>query len=335
MLAGGRVRARVKARLALLFVIALACHRAAPTPVVRSGNPILQGWYADPEAHVFEGRYWIFPTYSARYAQQTFLDAFSSRDLVTWEKHPRILDTVDVKWARRAVWAPSIVQKDGWYYLFFGANDIQNDQQLGGIGVARARAPAGPFKDYLGKPLIDRFHNGAQPIDQMVFRDPKDGAYYIVYGGWRHCNIAKLNADFTGFVPFADGSTFKEITPTGYVEGAFMLPKDGKYYFMWSEGGWTGPNYAVAYAVGSSPFGPFDRVGKILQQDSTVATGAGHHSVIRSPSNKWYIVYHRRPLGNTDRDHRVVSIDELRFDDKGMILPVKITKEGVAADRIR
>ena len=26
--------------------------------------------------------------------------------------------------------------------------------------------------------------------------------------------------------------------------------KDGKYYFMWSEGGWTGPNYAVAYAIG-------------------------------------------------------------------------------------
>ena len=57
--------------------------------------------------------------------------------------------------------------------------------------------------------------------------------------------------------------------------------------------------------------------------------------MIRSPSNKWYIVYHRRPLGETDRDHRVVSIDELRFDEKGLILPVKITREGVPADRIR
>ena len=60
-----------------------------------------------------------------------------------------------------------------------------------------------------------------------------------------------------------------------------MLLKDGKYYFMWSEGGWTGPNYAVAYAIGSSPFGPFERVGKILQQDPAVATGAGHHSVLQ------------------------------------------------------
>jgi beta-xylosidase len=301
----------------------------------RSGNPILQGWYADPEAHVFAGAYWIYPTYSAPYDQQTFMDAFSSKDLITWEKHPRILEMKNVAWARRALWAPSIVEKDGWYYIFFGANDIQSDQESGGIGVARSKSPAGPFVDYLGKPLIDKFHNGAQPIDQNVFRD-KDGSYYIVYGGWRHCNIARLKDDFTGLVPFPDGSTFKEITPNGYVEGAYMLLKDGKYYFMWSEGGWTGPNYAVAYAVGSSPFGPFERVGKILQQDSTVATGAGHHSVLHAPaSDKWYIVYHRRPLGETDRNHRVVSIDELVFDDRGLIRPVKITKDGVLADPIK
>ena len=318
-----------------------ACATVTPEPAAptasaaspaRSGNPILPGWYADPEAHVFEGRYWIHPTYSAPYDEQTFLDAFSSTDLVTWTKHPRILDTTSVKWARRAMWAPSIVQKDGWYYLFFGANDIQSDQELGGIGVARARTPDGPFTDHLGKPLVDRFHNGAQPIDQYVFRDV-DGAHYLIYGGWRHCNIARLNDDFTGFVPFPDGSTFKEITPAGYVEGAFMFVKDGRYYFMWSEGGWTGPNYAVAYAVGDSPFGPFERAGTILRQDSTVATGAGHHSVLHAPgSQKWYIVYHRRPLGRTDRNHRVVSIDELRFDARGMIEPVVLTHTGVPAD---
>src|SRR6476646_2026544 len=316
------------------FILAFLLCTPAFAQVSRTGNPILPGWYADPEAHIFKNQYWIYPTYSASYDEQIFLDAFSSKDLVGWQRHPHVLDISDVRWAKRAIWAPSIVEKDGWYYLFFGANDIQNDQQTGGIGVARARTPAGPFTDYLGKPLIDRFHNGAQPIDQMVFKD-RDGAYYIVYGGWRHCNIAKLNPDFTGFVPFPDGSTFKEITPTGYVEGAFMLVKGGKYYFMWSEGGWTGPNYAVAYAVGTSPFGPFARVGKILQQDSSVATGAGHHSVLQSPASRnWYIVYHRRPLGETDRNHRAVSIDVLRFDERGFIQPVKITKEGVAADPI-
>jgi beta-xylosidase len=322
-------------RAIALFIAVTASAVAVSSQATRAGNPVIEGWYADPEARVFNGRYWIFPTYSAPYDEQLFLDAFSSTDLVTWTRHPRVLDAANVSWARRAIWAPSIVEKDGWYYLFFGANDIQNDQQVGGIGVARARQPEGPFTDYLGRPLIDRFHNGAQPIDQFVFRD-RDGVYYIVYGGWRHCNIAKLNDDFTGFVPFPDGTMFREITPRGYVEGAFMLERDGRYYFMWSEGGWTGPNYAVAYAIGTSPFGPFERVDTILRQDPAVATGAGHHSVLQAPrSGRWYIVYHRRPLGRTDRNHRVVCIDELRFDERGFILPVVITHEGVARDPVR
>ena len=160
--------------LSLLLTSALA-------QTVRSGNPILPGWYADPEARIFQNQYWIFPTYSAPYDQQVFMDAFSSKDLVTWTKHPHVLDVRNVRWAKRALWAPSVVEKGDWYYLFFGANDIQNDQQVGGIGVARSSRPEGPFKDYLGKPLIDKFHNGAQPIDPFVFED-RDGAHYIIYG---------------------------------------------------------------------------------------------------------------------------------------------------------
>ncbi|TDB61789.1 glycoside hydrolase family 43 protein [Arundinibacter roseus] len=300
-----------------------------------SGNPVFPGWYADPEGIIFKDQYWIYPTFSAPYNQQVFLDAFSSPDLVNWTKHERILDTASVKWAKRAMWAPAIIQKGEQYFLFFGANDIQSDAELGGIGVAVADNPAGPFRDYLGKPLIDKFHNGAQPIDQFVFRD-KDGQYYLFYGGWRHCNVARLNDDFTGFVPFEDGQTFKEITPEGYVEGPFMFIRNGKYYFMWSEGGWTGPNYSVAYAVADSPFGPFKRIGKILQQDPAIATGAGHHSVIQIPNqDEWYIVYHRRPLGETDGNHRVTCIDELFFDADGLIKPVKITHEGVKARALK
>src|SRR6478672_13779431 len=105
----------------------------------------------------------------------------------------------------------------------------------------------------------------------------------MIYGGWGRCNITKLNTDFTSLVPFEDGNTFKEITPKGYVEGPYMFIRNNKYYFMWSEGGWTGPDYCVAYAMADSPFGPFQRIGKILQQDSTIANGAGHHSVIKIP----------------------------------------------------
>lgn len=314
-----------------VLVVAACAHKTAPQKGDRqtSGNPLFQGWYADPEAVVFNKEYWIYPTYSAKYSEQVFFDAFSSTDLLQWTKHSRILDTVDVKWARRAVWAPAIVKKGGRYFLFFGANDIQNNNEQGGIGVAVADKPEGSFKDYLGKPLIDKFYNGAQPIDQFVFRD-KDGQYYIIYGGWRHCNIAKLKSDFTGLEPYADGTTFKEITPKGYVEGPFMFMRNGKYYFMWSEGGWTGPDYAVAYAVADTPFGPFERVGRILQQDAAIATGAGHHSVIQAAKDQWYIVYHRRPLGDREGNHRVTCIDKMFFDEAGHIKPVKMTMEGVS-----
>jgi beta-xylosidase len=263
------------------------------------------------------------------YEKQVFFDAFSSADLVHWTAHSHILDTAAVKWARRAMWAPAIVEKDNKYYFFFAANDIQSNNEKGGIGIAVADKPEGPFKDYLGKPLISQFYNGAQPIDQFVFHD-KDGQYYIIYGGWRHCNIARLKNDFTAIVPFDDGTMFKEITPQHYVEGPFMFIRNNKYYFMWSEGGWGGPDYSVAYAVADSPFGPFERVGKILQQDSTVATGAGHHSIIHNVAKDlWYIVYHRRPLEETAANNRATCIEPLFFDEKGLILPVKLSFEGV------
>lgn len=298
-------------------------------------NPVFEGWYADPEGTIFGDEYWVFPTYSAPYNEQIFMDCFSSKDLVTWKKHEKIIDTTAVKWANRAMWAPAIIQKDGKYFLFFAANDIQNDDEKGGIGIGVADKPEGPYKDYLGKPLLDKFHNGAQPIDQFVFHD-KDGQYYMIYGGWRHCNIVKMKEDFTGFMPFDDGTIFKEITPEGYVEGPFMFIRDGKYYFMWSEGGWTGPDYSVAYAIADSPFGPFKRIGKILKQDPDVATGAGHHSVIQIPgADEYYIVYHRRPLGETDGNHRETCIDRMYFDDNGLIKPVKITFEGVQSRTLK
>ncbi len=319
-----------------------------------SGNPVIEGWYADPEGIIYGDQFWIFPTLSdfygeappppvlstlqkglqkntinSHYLVQTYFDAFSSKDLVTWTKHSRVLDIQSISWAAYSLWAPSVLQANGKYYLFFGANDIQNDGQVGGIGVAISDRPEGPYTDALGKPLINSFHNGAQPIDQFVFRDD-DGQIYMYYGGWRHCNVVRLSPDLLGLESFPDGETFKEVTPDRYVEGPFVFKRKGKYYFMWSEGGWTGPNYSVAYAVSDSPTGPFDRIGKILRQNPEVATGAGHHSVIRLPgTDDYFIVYHRRPLHTTDRNHREVCIDRMSFNEDGTIRPVEITFRGV------
>lgn len=325
---------KLKVLLCALLLLCTSSY-AQKSAVKKSGNPLFPGWYADPEGVIFNNQVWIYPTYSAPYNKQVFFDAFSSPDLINWTKHSHITDTSKIKWADRAMWAPAIIEKDGKYYFFFAANDIQSDNEAGGIGIAVSDKPEGPFTDYLGKPLVDKFYNGAQPIDQFVFKDT-NGQYYLIYGGWRHCNIARLKNDFTGFIPFEDGTVFKEITPKGYVEGPIMFIREGKYYFMWSEGGWTGPDYSVAYAISDSPFGPFKRIDKILQQDPAIATGAGHHSVIKIPAtDNWYIIYHRRPLTETDGNSRETCIDKMDFDANGLIKPVVITKEGVEKTLIK
>jgi hypothetical protein len=57
--------------------------------------------------------------------------------------------------------------------------------------------------------------------------------------------------------------------------------------------------------------------------------------VVQVPGkDKWYIVYHRRPSGETDRNRRVTCIDEMSFDKDGNILPVKITFEGVSGSKL-
>lgn len=345
------------ATLAATALTNVGCSSSRQTSKATSQNPVVEGWYADPEGVVFGDKYWIYPTlsllygddieryrkdsdrvieaYSQDYRIQTHFDAFSSPDLVNWTKHREVLSIDNVKWAKWALWAPSIVHANDKYYLFFGANDIQNNDQIGGIGVAISDKPEGPFKDALGKPLIGSIINGAQPIDQFVYHDEASGEYYMFYGGWRHCNVVRLSSDLLSIVPFPDGDTFKEVTPEGYVEGPFMLKRNGKYYFMWSEGSWTEDDYCVAYAIADSPLGPFKRIGKILEQDPQIATGAGHHSVIKNPnSDEYYIVYHRHPLESNGGSERVVCIDRLEFAPDGTIRPVKMTFSGVKASPI-
>ncbi len=330
--------------ICLYFVIKL--YKSIEAEPNYSGNPVFDGWYADPEVALFGSTYWIFPTYSAAFSEQVFLDAFSSEDLVHWKKHEKIIDTTAVQWAEKAIWAPCVVEKDGTFYLFFSANDLQTPESkwwdplvhevgmAGGIGIGIADKPGGPYKDYLGKPLIGEVVNGAQPIDQFIYEEA--GQYYIIYGGWGHCNIGILADGFSGLKPFENGEILKEITPPGYVEGPVMFKRSGIYYLMWSEGDWSNETYCVAYGISDELTGPYKKKGIVVQQDTSVATGAGHHSVLNIPgSDDWYIVYHRRPIPNEGRDHRVTCIERMYFNEAGEIKPVKITFEGVEARLIQ
>ena len=89
----------------ILFLSMNSCVQSQRT----SGNPIFPGWYSDPEAVIWEGEYWVFPTASLPFEEQTYMDAFSSKDLVNWTKHEHIVDTTEVKWIWQAMWSPAVI----------------------------------------------------------------------------------------------------------------------------------------------------------------------------------------------------------------------------------
>lgn len=274
-------------------------------------NPIVPGYYADPEARFYEGRYWIYVTRSyTDYKDQMNIDAFSSTDLIHWEKHEGIIDMSEFPHIWRAVWAPTIVEHNGRYYLCFASNDIQADGESGGLEIAVSERPEGPFSAYLSAPLISRFINKAQPIDAHFFKDD-DGTIYLYYGGWSHCNVARMNDSMTGFIPFDDGENFHEITPPGYVEGPCMLKANGRYFFMWSCGNWTDGSYHVSYCCSDSPTKGFDH-GTVILSAQDIADGPGHHSYLYIPErDRFMIVYHRRIVGDRVAGHRVLCIDNM------------------------
>ncbi len=311
-------------------------------------NPIVKGWYADPEVKLYEGKYWVYLTQSdpdnikplttfqlyleklkgakiPDYKSQLNIDVFSSVDCVTWEKHENIIDMKGFPWVNRAVWAPTIIEKDSVYYLIFASNDIHFSKQKGGLEIAYSTSPKGPFKAFINRPLVNKFINKAQPIDAHLFKDD-DNSIYLYYGGWKHCNLLKMNDAMDGFLPLSSGEQCKEITPPKYVEAPCMIKKDNTYYFMWSTGNWKKGTYKVLYSKSKNIDGPFTNPSCILKGDNHLGTGTGHHSVIKKHnSNEYLIFYHRRIIGDSVPGHRVLCVDNLIFDSKGNILPVKMT----------
>lgn len=284
-------------------------------------TPVLPGLYADPNIAVFGDTYWIYPTTDGFAGWSgTRFHAFSSKDLVNWTDHGVILDLgPDVSWADSYAWAPTISEKDGKYYFYFCAEQS--------IGVAVADSPAGPFKDALGKPLVAKGSFSGQMIDPQVFTDD-DGSHYLYWGNGSAYAV-KLNPDMVSF----NSSAVQNITPANYNEGAFVFKRKGIYYFSWSENDTRDENYQVAYAYGTSPFGPFNRQGVILSKDlSQGIKGTGHHSVVQVPgTDDWYVAYHRFALPDGDGTHRETTIDRLRFTAKNLVEPVVPTLGGVTA----
>lgn len=286
-------------------------------------NPLSERWYADPEARCYNGEYWIYVTHSLPFHEQKNLDVLHSTDLVNWEICENIIDMSTFPGERFAIWAPTVIEKNGKYYLIFACNDIQSDDEFGGLEIAVADNPNGPFRSYTDI-LVGKFINGAQPIDAHLFKDD-DGTVYLLYGGWRHCNIGVLNDTMDGFKPLENGELFKEITPQGYVEAPCIMKRNGKYYFMWSNGNWGDGSYNVRYAVSDNIFTGYCESKAILTGDPEIATGPGHNGFLYiSERNMYLMVYHRHKLGETDGNARYLCIDKMELDGDE-IKPVKMT----------
>ena len=303
-------------------------------------NPILKGYYADPDIIYAQktGKYYITPT-SDGFDEWSghYFKTFSSEDLVHWDDEGVILNLrTDVTWADKNAWAPCIAEKmiDGAYnYFYYFTADKK-------IGVAVSDDPTGPFVDS-GKALIDNLPKGVvkgHQIDPDVFTDPETGKNYLYWGN-TYMAVAELNDDMVSLKP----NTTKILIPNAkyYGEGAHVFYRKGKYYFSWSAWDTRKPSYHVRYTVSDSPTGPIDpsqfKV-LILKNDEKGLYATGHHSTINVPgTDDWYVVYHRFwypkgiDMGRAAGFHREVCIDKMEFDDEGNIIEVNPTHEGISS----
>lgn len=302
-------------------------------------NPVLEGYYADPEILYSNKtkKYYIYPTSDGFDGWSGYyFKTFSSDNLVDWKDEGVIIDLKkDVTWANRNAWAPCIVEKKikGKYKYFYYFTAAQK------VGVAVSDNPTGPFKDS-GKAIVATRPEGikdGQEIDPDVFTDPKTGKSYLYWGNM-YMGVAELNPDM---VSIKQGTTKVIAVDDTFREGTYVIYRNGKYYFFWSEDDTRSPNYKVRYGISNSPTGPLE-----IPKDNIVIQGkpeegiyaTGHNSVLQIPNkDEWYITYHRFSyptgikMGDAGGFHREVCIDKLEFNADGTIKQVVPTHGGIDA----
>lgn len=313
-------------------------------------QPLISEIYtADPSAHVFNGKIYIYPSHDveAGVKENDNGDHFDMRDyhILSMDSiggkvtdHGVALSVKDIPWAGRQLWAPDAAFKNGKYYLYF---PVKDKKDIFRIGVATAENPAGPFKAN-PEPIT-----GSYSIDPAVFTD-SDGNSYMYFGGiwggqlqrWStgkydekgsktdsqkesepalSAKVAKLGKDMLSF----DGSVKdvlildKEGKPLltsdherRFFEGAWMHKFNGKYYFTYS----TGDTHFLASAIGDNPLGPFTYQGTFM---NPVEGWTTHHSIVEI-KGKWYIFYHDTQLSG--KTHlRNIKVTELIHNSDGTI----------------
>ncbi len=324
-------------------------HSATDTAIIKSlSKPLVTDLYtADPSAHVFNNRIYIYPShdYDSGIPADHFGNHFDMKDYHVYSMddpegevmdHGVILSVDDVPWAKRQLWAPDAAEKNGTYYFYFPAKDKDD---IFRIGVAVAFNPTGPFKAQ-AEPI-----KGSYSIDPAVFKD-LDDAYYMYFGGisggqlqrWANGlytpednnpedeapalspKIAKLSDDMLSFAePPKDVLLLDEYgvplkagdNERRFFEAAWMHYYNNTYYFSYS----TGNTHNIAYATGDNPYGPFTYQGVILKP---VLGWTNHHSIVEK-NGKWWLFYHDSYLSGGQTHLRNIKVTELFHNEDGSI----------------
>lgn len=333
---------------ALPCAASAATNAASDTPAPRFlSEPLISHLYtADPAAHVFEGKLYLYPSHDVpgvtdrtdgnHYAMRDYHVFSMDRVGAPVTDHGVALKLEDVPWASRQLWAPDIARaRDGRYHLFFPARDKENVFR---IGVATGDSPTGPFKAEPA-PL-----DGAFSIDPAAYRDD-DGEIYLYFGGlaggqlqrWpgnlytpdakvpagdepaAAPRVARLRPDLLGLAEPA--REIQILDETGnplraddedrrFFEGAWLHKHAGLYYLSYS----TGTTHRIVYATGDSPYGPFTYRGVILKPVQGWTT---HQSIVRH-EDTWYLFYHDSQLSGQS-NLRNVKVTELHHEADGSI----------------
>lgn len=323
-------------------------------PEFASKPLVTDNFTADPSAHVFEGKLYIYPShdYDSGIPEDDMGGHFNMRDYRVYSldsvggevtDHGKVLDVDDVPWASRQMWAPDAATKNGKYYLYFPAKD---EQDIFRIGVATSDSPAGPFKPE-PEPIANSFS-----IDPAVFED-SDGQYYMYFGGiwggqlqrWQDGEykeedvypeddqpalapkIARMSDDMLSFdeepkdVLILDENGQPITTGDNnrrFFEAAWVHVYNDTYYFSYS----TGDTHNIAYATGDNPYGPFTYQGIILEP---VLGWTNHHSIAEF-DGKWYLFYHDSSLSEGKTYLRSMKMTELTHNEDGSIRTISSFK---------
>lgn len=98
---------------------------------------------------------------------------------------------------------PSIVKKDGVYYLVYSANHFESKDY--GVGYATASGPMGPWTKYEGNPILQRADGLAGTGHGAPFRC-KDGSWkYIFHAHWNTEKVQPRLSYIKDFAVSAEG----------------------------------------------------------------------------------------------------------------------------------